>query len=238
MAGTCGRRGRRQTAIALVSWRFVPPMPDPTEADLIDRAKRGDRTAFGRLVRLHHRRIYACAIHLLGDRDEAEDAVQETFLRAWRAIDRFDGRAALSTWLYRICINVSFNALRRRKRMETRDLSDPRVPDRPADPAQGNHDLRDIAQARQLYARLAEALDGLSPSLRSTVVLVLIEGVSQKEAAEVLGCSEGTIAWRVHEARRRLREVLGDLLAEVDESSPSASMRRVSGQPVIGGRRG
>ena len=74
-------------------------MPDAKEADLIERAKTGDRAAFGLLIRQHQRRVYACAIHMLADRGEAEDAVQETFLRAFRAIDRFDGRAELSTWL-------------------------------------------------------------------------------------------------------------------------------------------
>jgi RNA polymerase sigma-70 factor (ECF subfamily) len=199
-------------------------MPDPKEADLIDRAKRGDKPAFGQLIRMHQRRIYACAIHMLGDRGEAEDAVQETFLRAWRAIDRFDGRAELSTWLYRICINVSLNTLRRRKRVEAADLADPRVPEPSADPTQGQTDPRHAAQALQLYRRLAKALDGLSPSLRATVVLVLLDGMPQKEASEVLGCSEGTIAWRVHEARRRLREVLGDHLEgeDVAASTPRA----------------
>ena len=109
-------------------------MPDDSEADLIERAKRGDKAAFGKLIRMHQRRIYACAIHMLGDAGEAEDAVQETFLRAWRAIARFDGRAELGTWLYRIAINVSLNTLRRRRRVEAADISDPRVPEPAADP--------------------------------------------------------------------------------------------------------
>ena len=190
-------------------------MPEAPEAELIDSAKRGDRAAFGKLIRLHQRRVYACAIQMLGDRGEAEDAVQETFLRAWRAIDRFDGRAELSTWLYRICINVSLNTLRRRRRVDAADLGDPRVPEPAADPTQGQTDPRHSAQAAQLYSRLADALDSLSPSLRSTVVLVLLEGVPQKEAAVTLGCSEGTVAWRVHESRRRLRELLGEWVEEI-----------------------
>lgn len=201
-------------------------MPDPKEADLIERARRGEKTAFGQLLRMHQRRVYACAIHMLGDRGEAEDAVQETFLRAWRAIDRFDGRAELSTWLYRICINVSLNALRRRKRVEASDIGDPRVPEPAADPTQGQTDPRHAAQAIELYGRLAKALDQLSPSLRATVILVLIDGMPQKEASEALGCSEGTIAWRVHEARRRLREVLGDHLEDAAEPAAAGAGRR------------
>ena len=198
-------------------------MPDAKEADLIDRARRGEKAAFGALLRLHHRRVLACAMHMLGERGEAEDAVQETFLRAWRAIDRFDGRAELSTWLYRICVNVSLNALRRRKRTEASDLADPRVPEPSADPTQGHTDPRRAAQAQQLHVRVQRALLELSPTLRATVVLVLLEGMPQKEASEVLGCSEGTIAWRVHEARRRLRDLLADHL---EDEQVAASVRR------------
>lgn len=203
-------------------------MPDAREAELIERAKKGDGAAFGQLIRQHQRRIYACAVQMLGDRGEAEDAVQETFLRAYRAIDRFDGRAELSTWLYRICINVSLNTLRRRKRVDASDVNDPRVPEPAADPSQGQTDPRHGAQARELYGRLSTALDALSPSLRATVVLVLIEGVPQREAATALGCSEGTVAWRVHEARRRLRDLLADFLE--DDAAPAGVANARGGQ--------
>jgi RNA polymerase sigma-70 factor (ECF subfamily) len=208
------REGREHAERRLVRLWALAQMPDAKEADLIERAKTGDRTSFSALVRQHQRRVYACAIHMLGDRGEAEDAVQETFLRAFRAIDRFDGRAELSTWLYRICINVSLNTLRRRKRVDASDIHDPRIPEPAADATQGANDPRSAVQTIQLYGRLSKALDELSPSLRATVVMVLIDGVPQKDAAAALGCSEGTIAWRVHESRRRLREKLGDFLEE------------------------
>jgi len=195
-------------------------MADAHELELIEKSKTGDGAAFGRLIRMHQRRLFGCAIQMLGDRGEAEDAVQETFLRAYRAIDRFDGRAELSTWLYRICINVSLNTIRRRRRVEASDIADPRVPEAAADPNQSQTDPRRNAEAHELYGRLAKALDSLSPSLRATVIMVLIDGVPQKDAAETLGCSEGTIAWRVHEARRRLRDLLGDFL---DDDAPRAS---------------
>lgn len=187
-------------------------MADSNEANLLERAQAGDRKAFGALLRKHQRRVFACAIQMLGDRGEAEDAAQETFLRAWRAIGRFDGRSELSTWLYRICVNVCLNALRKRKRRATSDLDDPRIPEPVADPQQGRTDPRRAAELTQLYGRLGAALDGLSPSLRTTVVLVLLQGLPHKEAAVILGCPEGTIAWRIHEARRRLRDELADLM--------------------------
>lgn len=196
-------------------------MPDPAEAELLAQARTGDAVAFGKLVRLHQRRVYACCLHMLGDVGEAEDAVQETFLRAHRAIARFDGRSELSTWLYRIAMNVSLNTLRRRRRTQAQDLADPRVPEPVADPTQGGVDPHVNSEATETYKRLARALDGLSPSLRATVVMVLIEGVSQKDAAQALGCPEGTIAWRIHEARARLRVALsGEPEPERDSDAP------------------
>lgn len=187
---------------------------EPQESDQIALAQKGDRAAFGRLVRLHQRRVYACAMQMMADTSEADDVVQETFMRAWRALPRFDGRSELSTWLYRICVNVCLNHLRRRKRRAAADVDDPRIPEPVADPTQGKTDPRSSTEAAQLYRRLAVALDGLSESLRTTVILVLVQGVPHKEAAEILGCPEGTIAWRIHEARRRLREELADLFDE------------------------
>lgn len=204
-------------------------MTDPIEAELLTAAQRGDKRAFSRLVSLHQRRVFACAVSMLGDGGDADDAVQETFMRAWRAIGRFDGRSQLSTWLYRVCVNVCLNHIRRRKRHDASDISDPRVPEPTADPTQGTTDPRHALEARQLSSRLETALEGLSESLRTTVVLVLVHGMPQKEAANVLGCSEGTIAWRIHEARRRLRLALGDdagIVEEEEGAKVAASGRR------------
>jgi RNA polymerase sigma-70 factor (ECF subfamily) len=185
-------------------------MTEPSEAELLEAAQGGDRRAFGRLVRKHQRRVYACAVQMLGGGGDADDAVQETFVRAWRAIGRFDGRSQLSTWLYRVCVNVCLNHIRKRKRHDAADLSDPSLPEPKADPTQGFTDPGRALEAQQLQGRIAAALDGLSESLRTTVILVLVQGMPQKEAAEVLGCSEGTVAWRIHEARRRLRRALAE----------------------------
>jgi len=197
-------------------------MTEPSEKELLEAAQGGDRRAFSRLVKKHQRRVYACAVGMLGDGGDADDAVQETFMRAWRAIARFDGRSQLSTWLYRVCVNVCLNHIRKRKRHDAADIADPRVPEPKADPAQGGSDPRRALEVRQLQGRIADAVEGLSESLRTTVVMVLIDGMSQKDVAKVLGCSEGTIAWRIHEARRRLRIAL----AETKDSSEADSAGR------------
>jgi RNA polymerase sigma-70 factor, ECF subfamily len=189
------------------------PMSTLDEQQTLDRAREGDRAAFGLLMRQHHRRVQRLALQLTGSAGDADDVTQETFLRAFKAIHRFDGRADLFTWLYRICVNVSLN-LRRQGRRTTTDIDDPRVPepiDSAADPALA-------AERTRAYQELTRALDGLSESLRTTMVLACVEQIPYKEIAHVLGCSEGTVAWRVHEARRKLREVISDeVLAALEE---------------------
>lgn len=171
--------------------------------ELVRRAKGGDREAFAELVRRFRPRIYALALHLTGSRSDADDIAQDAFLRAFRQIGSFMGRSEFFTWLYRIAMNRAFNVKRDSKRRRGVDLDDPRVQAAVAVDAYG--DPRRAAELRQTYARLVAALDKLSPALRSTVVLVALQGLSHEEAAVVLGCSPGTIGWRIHEARGQLR---------------------------------
>ncbi len=176
-----------------------------TDRELVDRARAGDATAFGQLVRRHQARIHRLAAHLLRSRAEAEDVTQETFIRAYRALGRFDGRSEPYTWLYRIAVNLSLNALRARKaRRATGDSDDPRFDALAAEVRSADDPPADAAQ-RQLYEALARGIDALSETLRTTLVLVCVDGRSHEEAAAILGAPEGTIAWRVHEARKKLR---------------------------------
>ena len=187
----------------------TPGMPKLTDRELVDRARQGDVDAFGQLVRRHQQRIMRLALHMLRSRSEAEDVAQETFIRAYQALSRFDGRSEPYTWLYRIAVNLSLNTIRARKTARTSgDANDPRleafmVEQRPdaANPGQ-------TAVARQQYQALAAGIDSLSDTLRTTLILVCVDGLSHEEAAQVLGAPEGTIAWRVHEARRKLREFM------------------------------
>lgn len=184
--------------------------PPSSDRDLVDRARGGDSEAFGVLVRRHQKRIHRLALHLVRTTAEAEDVTQETFVRAYQALDRFDGRSEPYTWIYRICVNLSLNHLRSRKaqRIST-PVDDARIEsllheDRPS---QGR-DPAAAAQDRQVAQALSEGIDRLSETLRTTLILVCIDGLGHEEAARVLGCPEGTVAWRVHEARRKLREHL------------------------------
>jgi RNA polymerase sigma-70 factor (ECF subfamily) len=191
------------------------PIPaPPTDRELVDRARVGDARAFGELVRRHQRRLHRLALHMLRDRAEAEDVTQEAFVRAYGAIARFDGRSEPYTWLYRIAVNLSLNAIRSRKsarRANVPPSDDPRLEGLPAEARAGGQSVEPVdAGKRQLYAVLAQAIDELSETLRTTLILVCIDGRSHEEAAEILGAPEGTIAWRVHEARRKLRDALAN----------------------------
>lgn len=184
---------------------------DKTER-LVKRAQAGDRGAFDDLVRRYRARIYALSLHLTGSRSEADDITQDVFTRAYQRINDFAGRSEFFTWLYRIAVNRSLNARRDTARRRTSGLDDPRVQAAVAVDAYG--DPRRAAELRQTYARLVAALDRLSPTLRSTVVLVALQGLGHEEAAAVLGCSPGTVAWRIHEARQQLRASLEGTLGD------------------------
>lgn len=186
----------------------VSSVAPPTDQQLVERARSGDAEAFGVLVRRHRARIERVALHMLRDRTEAEDVTQETFVRAYRALARFDGRSQPFTWLYRIAINLSLNTIRSRKtRQAAHAGTDPRLE---ALKPTGGLDPAEASAQRELYAALCEGIDSLSDTLRTTLIVVSIDGRSHEEAAQILGAPEGTIAWRVHEARRKLRAFLAE----------------------------
>lgn len=175
---------------------------------LVDRAKRGDRSAFDELVRRYRGRILALALHLSGSEAEAEDIVQDVFLRAYQKLDCFEGRSHFFTWVYRMAVNRSLNARRDRKRRREAPMDDPRLERAVAIDAAGNPAR--ATELRQSYARLLAALDELPVAMCTSVVLVVLQGMSHAEAAVVQDCRPGTIAWRIHEARKRLKTALAE----------------------------
>lgn len=185
------------------------------EDDLLARAKRGDRTAFGMLVKKHHRRVYATALHIMGNHAEADDVTQDAFLRAYRGLGGFDGRSDLFTWLYRITINTALNHIRSQKRADSiaragadeSGLGDGEGGlDRPGARERSPREWAELGQEMQ---RVLDALWQLSPTLRVTLVLATVEGLPYRKISELLEIPEGTVAWRVNEARQKLRAILG-----------------------------
>jgi RNA polymerase sigma-70 factor, ECF subfamily len=167
-----------------------------TDEALVRRAATGQREAFEELVRRHRGRVYALALRLCRNADDAEDALQETFIAAYRALPRFDRRARFSTWLYRIATNKCYDVLARRK--ATADASAlPEAAD-PNDPF-----------ARSLRERqLTDALDALPEQFREAALLCDVCGLTPAEAGEAVGVPEGTMKSRSFRARALLAVAL------------------------------
>jgi RNA polymerase sigma-70 factor (ECF subfamily) len=200
-----------------------------TENELFAGLRAGDPGSFRRMVELNSANIYQVALKLLGDEQEAEDVLQETFLSAFEAIDRFEGRSKLSTWLYRIAYNASLMRLRKQGTMTTFSLEQT-LPDREESIDQESRHLVDwstvpddlvlSAEARQEMDR---AIAELPESLRSTFVLRDVQGLSGMETAEVLGISVQAVKNRLHRARLHLRNRLSDYFAERVVDSQAAA---------------
>jgi RNA polymerase sigma-70 factor, ECF subfamily len=176
-----------------------------TATALVAAAKAGDARAFEALVARYRKRIFALALHITGSSSEADDITQDVFLKAYRALAEFEGRSQFFTWVYRMTVNRSLNVRRDRARRGEDILDDPRLELAIAVDADDPHRA---AELRQRYARLLRALDGLPVDMRTTVILVSLQGLAHGEVAVVQKVSEGTIAWRMHEARRRLHEAM------------------------------
>jgi RNA polymerase sigma-70 factor, ECF subfamily len=167
------------------------------DAVTLTRARRGDEQAFAALVRHYDAGLRALAFRLLGDRVRMDDALQEAYVKAYRALPRFRGDASLGTWLYRIAYNACLDELKRTRAVV--DLESVR------DRAQAGFDP---VEALSIRHALAGALAELSPEDRAAVLLVDANGFEYRDAAEVLGIPEGTVASRLNRARTALRQTL------------------------------
>lgn len=193
---------------------------DLGEKELLEGLWAGEPAAFRRLVELNSANVYNVALKLLGDDQEAEDVLQETFLSAFQAIDRFEGRSSLSTWLYRIAYNASLMRLRKRRQMTTFSLDMPR--DQEGEPGEvvSRHlvDWSTVPDDQLLTAEARQEMDRaiaeLPETLRSTFILRDIQGLSGAETAEVLGITVQAVKNRLHRARLRLRDRLSEYFLE------------------------
>jgi RNA polymerase sigma-70 factor, ECF subfamily len=178
-----------------------PPSADVLEERaLVVAAQSGDRTAFAGLVHRHQRRAYAVARAIVLSHDDAEDAVQEGFLHAFRAMERFRPEQAFGAWLHRIVANAALDIARRRK---VRDADE--LPETLSSPH------RDPAEDEELRVRLGAALNTLGERQRAVIVLHDVEGYKHAEIGALLGIPEGTARSDLHHARAHLRRLLGNL---------------------------
>jgi RNA polymerase sigma-70 factor, ECF subfamily len=188
----------------------APRVPD----ELVAAARGGDRAAFEALVKATMADTYTLALRLTGDEEDARDVVQEAYLRAYRAIGRFRGDAAFTTWLYRITANCASTSLGRRSRHRTEPLGD----DAPVADEHPDTDPVAMATAGALRDRVNDALADLPPRLRAVVVLRDVYDLPHEAIAAELGISVPAAKVRLHRARRRLREQLFPLPGEEAEA--------------------
>lgn len=173
---------------------------------LLERAKSGDQGAFRELVERYQGQVAAVVIRMLGPGDDADDVGQETFVRFYRAMDTFRGDAALGTWLTRIAMNLSLNALKKRRRETER--YEPLDDEKNAGITSATEDPDTEVMRKEEEVRIETALDTLSPDARAVVVLRIREERSTAEVAEILGVPQGTVMSRLKRALAKLREVL------------------------------
>ena len=188
-------------------------MPDDL-ADLVAAARSGDRAAFEALVRATSADTYTLAYRLLGNEEDARDVVQETYLRAYKGIERFRGESQFSTWLYRITANCAATYLGRRTRHRHEELND----ETPVADTSPDRDPQGLAMASNLRDRLSVALEDLPPRLKAVIVLRDVYDLPHEAIAAELGISESAAKVRLHRARRRLREQLFPLPGEEEEA--------------------
>jgi RNA polymerase sigma-70 factor (ECF subfamily) len=185
---------------------------------LVAAAQAGQQDAFAEIVERHSPVVYNLALRLMKDPHEAEEVLQETFISAFRALPRFEGRSQLGTWLYRIGYNAALMRLRKRQ-PPTEPLDQPVTTEAgdqiPRELVDWGSIPDDLLLRRELRTVLTAALDTLPESLRSVFVLRDIEGLSTAETAEALGLTETNAKVRLHRARLALRERLSGYFAHV-----------------------
>jgi len=186
---------------------------DPAEEkELVERARADDKQAREEIARKLYPPLLASAVRMARRRDVAEDLAQETVFRALRAIRAFDGRSTLFTWAYRILVNLWLNFARQEGRQRAGTLSFDDLFESGPSVADGSAGPERLAGDRESLQRLWNAIGDLPDSLRVTLMLVVFEELNYEEIGHALGCSEGTVAWRVFRAREILREALQDVL--------------------------
>ena len=183
----------------------------PPDEELVAHAREGDRRAFRLLVERYEADVAATVVAMLGPTAEVDDVAQEVFIRFYRSLDRFRGEAAVSTYLKRIAINRSLDALRRRKRFLSRFLSRDDEAIHVTEPAlEDEGRLEDRERARFVH----EAIEALPPKHRAVVVLRLIEGYSTEETAAILEIPYGTVLSRLSRAHAKLKTLLTPYIQE------------------------
>jgi RNA polymerase sigma-70 factor (ECF subfamily) len=171
------------------------------EREWIRKCQQGDAGAFEKLVKRHQRMVHALTYRMTASISDAEDLAQETFVRAWQQIGSFRGEASFSSWVYQIAVNTCLNW--RKSAQRRAELH-----------REWANEKRDPSTEDAMAAPVQEALLKLKPQQRAAVILTTYDGMNHAEAARLLGCSEATVSWRIFVARKKLKQLLRDLVRQ------------------------
>ncbi len=193
-----------------------PPGESEDDRSLVELARRGDRDAFGALVRRHQDRAFNLAYQMVRNREDALDIAQDAFTRAFASLPAFKGEASFTTWLHRIVVNLAIDRLRRKQRGGTTPYDDGRAAaeEQGAEAASPDNPAAAL-ENKQVRAVLARGIAQLPPAQRAVLVLREIEALSYEEISRAVGCNLGTVMSRLFYARRKLRQVLKAQLGDL-----------------------
>lgn len=176
------------------------------EKKLIERASNGDPAAFNRLMEAHERRMYAVALRICANREDAQDCLQETMLRIYRSIASFKGQSSFATWVYRITMNTCLDEIRRRKNKHNASLDS--LLETGWSPKDESGSPEKHAIDRETRKCVSNAIQELPEDMRAAIILRDIQGLTYEEIAQTLDINVGTIKSRISRGREKLREKL------------------------------
>ena len=189
--------------------------PQEYDKSLVERAQKGDLDAFDSLTIKYRQRLLSVIYNMTSNREDAADLTQEAFVKAFRSIGRFKGKSSFFTWLYRIGVNVTLSHLQKNKArrfFSFENLSEEVNQETAFEVLASRSKTERPTLLNELQEKLNEALQKLSNKHRTIVVLFEIEGLSHKQIAEIMKCSEGTVRSRLHYAKQQLQAYLSDYL--------------------------
>lgn len=198
----------------------TPAEADVSELDLVKQCQAGQTEAFDQLVTRYRTRVFAMIYNMVHNEQDAWDLAQDSFLKAWKSIKRFQGKSSFYTWIYRIVMNVTIDWLRKKQVKGTGAEFDDAIQLKEIDPASRTVPKADALphermEQNEIRARIDAAIAQLSPEHRAVILMKETEDMQYHEIAEALGCSIGTVMSRLFYARKKLQNLLRDVYENV-----------------------
>ncbi|MEY2479731.1 MAG: polymerase sigma-70 factor, subfamily [Verrucomicrobiota bacterium] len=204
----------------LMEAETTPAEADVSELDLVKQCQAGQTEAFDQLVTRYRTRVFAMIYNMVHNEQDAWDLAQDSFLKAWKSIKRFQGKSSFYTWIYRIVMNVTIDWLRKKQVKGTGAEFDDAIQLKEIDPASRTVPKADALPHQhmeqvEIRARIDAAIAQLSPEHRAVILMKETEDMQYHEIAETLGCSIGTVMSRLFYARKKLQNLLRDVYENV-----------------------